>query len=371
MSLFEIPAWPPQIPEVEEAIRCCLADGSWGQYHGRPIEQLQQAVADWLGVPYVWPCSSGTIAVELALRGLSVTSKDHVLLAGYDFPGNFRAIQAIGARPILVDVAPDRYTLSVDSFAEAIQATDTPIKAAIVSHLHGDLADIDRLIEICRRNNILVLEDACQVPGAIVAGKLAGSRGDASVFSFGGSKLLTAGRGGAVVTSDKQVLQRVRIAAERGNDAFPLSSLQAACLVPQIEKLPTFHSTRLASAKQLIAGLQDCTQFKTLSPPASGNWDDQQPAFYKFPLRLVSRHDRESVINLLKRQSIPADIGFRGFHLRSQRRCDRVGTMENSRLAAEQTILIHHPILLSSPKQVELLTNKICELDQRLANDNS
>src|SRR5262245_18803131 len=85
-----------------------------------------------------------------------------------------------------------------------------------------------RLRDLADQHRFAIIQDACQVPGAIVAGKQAGSWGDCGVFSFGGSKLLTAGRGGAIVTSRDDVLQRIKITCERGNNAFLFSELQAA-----------------------------------------------------------------------------------------------------------------------------------------------
>lgn len=108
----------------------------------------------------------------------------------------------------------------------------------LASHLHGTLADMAAITRWAASRGVLVLEDACQVPGAVVGGMPAGAWGDASVLSFGGSKLLTAGRGGGVVLTNRDdVFQRLRIAGERGNLIYPLSELQAAVLIPQLSRL--------------------------------------------------------------------------------------------------------------------------------------
>jgi dTDP-4-amino-4,6-dideoxygalactose transaminase len=182
-------------------------------------------------VEHVLPCASGTIAVELALRGLGVVAGDEVILAAYDFGGNFRAIDAIGARPVLVDIGLNHWCLDADLLSQAISKST---RAVIVSHLHGTLANMRRIMEVAKDMQLGIVEDACQVPGAIVQGRPAGSWGDVGVLSFGGSKLLTAGRGGALLTSRADVFQRAKIYHERGNQAFPLSELQCAVLPPQI-----------------------------------------------------------------------------------------------------------------------------------------
>src|SRR5688572_9745921 len=218
------PSWPVPDEDVLAALTAAYRDGSWGRYDGPHGRRMMERLQAMHRAAEVLLCSSGTIAVELALRGLKIGAGDEVILAGYDFPGNFRAIEAVGARPVLIDVAQDRWTLAPYMLAAAVSPQT---KAVIVSHLHGDLADVETIGAIARELQLKVVEDACQVPGAIIERKPAGSLGDVSVLSFGGSKLLTAGRGGAVLTSQAEIVQRIRVFTSRGNEAFPLSELQA------------------------------------------------------------------------------------------------------------------------------------------------
>src|SRR5205823_2149954 len=170
-----------------------------------------------------------------------------------------------GARPVLVDLARGSWTIDVDQVAAAL-APET--KAVIASHLHGSPADMPRLRELADRHGMAIVEDACQVPGALVGGKPAGSWGDCGVFSFGGSKLLTAGRGGAIVTNRDDVLQRIKIACERGNNAFPLSELQAAVLIPQIPRLMADNECRHQAVELLLAECSELPQLIPLQLPA-------------------------------------------------------------------------------------------------------
>src|SRR5439155_4506547 len=130
------PTWPRPDDEIRAALESAYADGTWGRYHGPHSERLKALLADLGGVSYAWLCSSGTIAVELALRGLKIGPGDEVILAAYDFPGNFRAIEAIGARPVLLDLAANSWTLDIEQVAAAISPQT---KAVIASHLHGSL----------------------------------------------------------------------------------------------------------------------------------------------------------------------------------------------------------------------------------------
>src|SRR5262249_28403815 len=103
------PAWPVQDDEVFAALVAAYQDGSWGKYHGAFVERLQAALGSYHGVEFVLACGSGTFAVELALRALNVGAGDEVILAAYDYPGNFLSVHAIGAMPVLVDLDPNNW----------------------------------------------------------------------------------------------------------------------------------------------------------------------------------------------------------------------------------------------------------------------
>ncbi len=111
---------------------------------------------------------------------------------------------------------------------------------------------MSRVVNIAHEHGLAVIEDACQMPGALIEGRKAGTWGDIGVISFGGSKLLSAGRGGALLTSSPEIKQRVQIYCQRGNHAYPLSELQATVLLPQLERLDQKKSR--ASGQRLEVG---------------------------------------------------------------------------------------------------------------------
>ena len=116
------------------ALNFSYADHSWGRYEGPNCEIFRQQLADYHDTEFVTLCQSGTFATELALRGLRVGSGDEVILAGYDFGGNFAAIEATGAKPVLVDIEETNWNLDPRLAAAAVGERT---KAIIVSHLHG------------------------------------------------------------------------------------------------------------------------------------------------------------------------------------------------------------------------------------------
>jgi dTDP-4-amino-4,6-dideoxygalactose transaminase len=353
------PRWPPADDDVRLALERAWADGSWGRYYAAHTERLAAELARMHDVEFVELCCSGTLAVELALRGLKIGTSDEVILAGYDFPGNFRAVEATGAKPVLVDVETDGWLLDVDSLSAAISDRT---RAVIVSHLHGQLADMPRIMRLSRPLGLVVVEDACQATGARIGSRVAGSWGDVGVLSFGGSKLLTAGRGGAILTRDAEVHQRAKVFCQRGNHAYPLSELQAAVLLPQLEVLDERNEIRSAAVARLLTAAGDLPGLR----PLVQRTPDSEPSYYKLAWRYVPQelHDCpiDEFVAALQAEGLPFDRGFRGFALRSDRRCRKSGTLENSRRAAETTIVLHHPILLEPPPRIDAVAHGMAKV---------
>ena len=346
--------WPPRDPEILAALQDAFASGDWGKYHGQQCETLLAALRHTHQVKFARLCASGTIAVELALRGLKVGTGDEVILAGYDFPGNFRAIESVGATPVLVDIVPTSWCIDV-SLVDAAVSAET--RAIIVSHLHGGIADMRSLREIAERRGIAVVEDACQNPGAVVQGKPAGAWGDVGVMSFGGSKLLTAGRGGAVLTSRPDVDQRMRVYSERGNDAFPLSELQATVLLPQLRRLGVRNEQRQRAVDTIRAASHDWPHLEAVEEMAES---DCRASYFKVGFRYrpeatPAGWSRNHFLAEVQRQGVLLGEGFRGFAKRSTKRCRTVGPLPHSEAAAELTAVLHHPILLASPVKLQRL----------------
>jgi len=344
-------------PEVMQAMAAAWQDGSWSKYDGRWTRQLAASLSAWYQGAEVYLCCSGTIAVELALRGVGVSPRDEVILAGYDFPGNFRAVESIGASPVLVDLLPDTWTMDPGEVRAAI---GPDVRAVIVSHLHGDVARVRELIDICHPLGIAVVEDVCQCPGATRGHQPVGSIGDAAVWSFGGSKLLTAGRGGAVVSRRPEVMQRIRVYSERGNQAFPMSELQACVLGPQWNALAERNRQR-ARAVQFLT--EQLSELDCLNRSVSEAGVDIAPAFYKLGWFCGRGHerpvDRDAFSMAARAEGVALDPGFRGFATRSSRRCRKVSELAQSRRASEQTLLLHHPVLLGSNAELRQVVTAI------------
>lgn len=314
---------------VARAVEPLLHDNSWRMYTGLQQEQLISHLGQLLGAKHVGLTCSGSAALEMLLSGCPLADGDEVLLSAYDYPGNFTAIENCGARPALVDVAPDSWNLSTRSLEE----TWTPAcKVLIASHLHGQLQDMHCLEQWCKARQVLLIQDACQALGASIGGLPLGQWGDATIVSFGGSKVISAGRGGAWCTNDDSLAQHVRLAAGVGSGAYELSELQAAIVLAQLPWLPRITEQ---CREYFVRQLQTTDKANVIAP-----WADQidSTAFYQAGWLLS---DVESV-----RGSSTIGKGFDGFHRRSSRRCRRVGNLENAVDVTSRTITQHHRVAL-------------------------
>lgn len=337
------PAWPPAWEEVSLALKQSLEAGSWGLYHGPNTRLLKERLAAYHACEFVELCCSGTFAIELALRALQIGAGDEVIMAGYDFIGNFNDIVAVGARPVLIDLDPQNWNLAPSLIAEAVSPHT---RAILVSHLHGGVVAMEKVIAVAREHGLPVIEDACQMPGAVIEGRKAGAWGDIGVISFGGSKLLSAGRGGALLTSSPTIKQRVQLYCNRGNHAYPLSELQATVLLPQLERLDERNRQRSLSVAQLKDGLSEVTGLRFLL-----NQTAASPGYYKlgfqYNAEAFGKLAREKFVRAAQAEGIEFNIGFRALHLcRSPRRFRKVGELTAATLADANMLVLHHPILL-------------------------
>lgn len=338
------PGWPLDDPAVAAILQECYADGSWSRYHGPYCERLIEWLKTMHDCDHAVLCASGTAAIELALRGLKVGPGDEVILAAYDFKGNIQDVLTVGATPVLVDIESDSGCLDVTQL-EAACSDKT--KAVIATHLHGGIVDMPRVMEFAKSRSLAVIEDACQMPGATIHGHVAGTWGDVGVHSFGGSKLLGAGRGGAFVTNSADIVQRARLYSHRGNEAYPLSELQAAVLLPQLDQLDERNAKRTANVAQLSSLLANAAGITQLKNAPS----DSLPGFYKLGLWYEASAfaclSRDQFADAMQAEGIAVHAGFRALHqITSRRRFRAVGNLSHATSADESLLVLHHPVLL-------------------------
>ncbi len=370
-----MPAWPPHDGGISDAFLRMLQDGSWADYNGRHGRALQQALQQMHGSAHCVLCSSGTAAMELALRGCRVgqSAGDEVVLCAYDFKSNFINVLLVGGKPVLVDTLPGEPTMDPQRVRAALTERT---RAVIVSHLHGLSGGVQEIRELAAEQGIPVIEDACQAIGGVYGGRRAGSIGDVSIFSFGGSKLITAGRGGALLTSSTAIAQRVQLWQQRGNEAYPLSELQAAVLLPQLTLLEARSVLRMASVDRLHHQLKSDPLLEPVVPAELLLEPERrpagfQPAFYKMAFRLktgVSARLRETIASRCQDAGIllsPAFPALHRIHARSRWRAE--GDLGNAEDLGQRLMTLHHPLLLQPPAGLDRTATQIKSITADLA----
>jgi len=340
------PTWPGADPDIEEVLHQAFREGWWGKYQAGQGERLESVLRDYHQIEHVLLCGSGNYAVELALRALKIRPGDEVILSDYDYPGNFQSIHAVGATPVLVDVEPRSWNLSLEAVREAIGPTT---KAILASHLHGGRVPMKVLMELAHERGLAVVEDACQCAGALVDGRRVGTWGDVGVLSFGGSKLLTSGRGGALLTNDAGVAQRARNHLVRaGNIVCPLSELQAALLFPQLAKLDERNQMRWQNVQALCSAMIGIPGVRTFVDAS----ESALPAFYKLGFQFDGATfglPRAISIKALRAEGFAVDEGFAvAHHTRSPKRFRQGTALSEAERANAGCVMLHHPILQES-----------------------
>lgn len=341
-----------------------LERGDWRSYTGSCSERVRAGLGELLASSDVLLTSSGTAALEIALRAAKVEPGDHVLLSGYDYPGNFWAIERVGARPLLVDIEPRGWGVSLEQVSSAL-AKPNPPKAIVISHLHGELQKTVELRQQCERVGATLIEDACQAIGATVAEQPAASLGHIGIVSFGGGKLVSAGRGGAAVTSDPPLAARMKIAAGAGSGPYEMSEVAAAIVAAQLPWLASI----VDCGREFFCNLYKDLQ--TLPLDAAWHAECDRAAFYQAGVQHCAKADqvpqqrRDLSIEKLRARGYPVGHGFSGFHRRSSRRCDRIGSLDNAHNAAETTFVIHHRVSLdyeqSEGSQISKVLSEVCQ----------
>lgn len=279
-------------PEILAAIEQVIDANAFAG--GPGVTRFEEEFSAFCGTRHAIGVGSGTEALWLALLGLGVRAGDEVITTPATFMATAEAITYCGATPVFVDIDPATYTLDPSLLEQAI----TPRTRAIVPiHLYGQMADMDPIMEIARRHELFVVEDACQAHGAEYKGRRAGSIGDAGCFSFYPGKNLGAmGEAGAVVTNDARLATEIAILRDHGQSAkyrharigwnARMDGIQAAVLRLKLPELDERNAARRNHANAYNQLLGDCADITVPHVSADG-----VPVFHLYAVRVENRDD--------------------------------------------------------------------------------
>jgi perosamine synthetase len=256
---YRIPVAKPDISERELENVVEAVKSGWISSKGPFIETFEKGFSNYLGVKHAISVSNGTVALHLALSALGVGRGHEVLVPSLTFIAAANAVTYTGASPVFIDAHPEYWCIDPGAVEKSI--TDRT-KAIILVHLYGHPCDLDPILEIARLHGLYVIEDCAEAHGAEYRGKLVGSFGDVSCFSFYGNKIVTTGEGGMCLTDSTELGEKMRILKDHGMNPtkrywhdvvgfnYRMTNLQAAIGVAQLGKLE-----RLVNRKREIAKL--------------------------------------------------------------------------------------------------------------------
>ncbi|MDX1699037.1 MAG: NeuD/PglB/VioB family sugar acetyltransferase [Melioribacteraceae bacterium] len=195
---------------------------NWIAPLGPNVDQFEQEIAAYVGIKGAAAVSSGTAAIHLALKLLEVGSGDFVFCSSLTFIASAYPIKYANATPVFIDAEPDTWNMSPNALDRAFQDAKSKgqiPKAVIVVNLYGQSAKMDELMEICRRYQVPMIEDAAESLGSSYKGKKSGTFGDYGIYSFNGNKIITTSGGGMLVSNDEKVLNYARFLSTQARDA--------------------------------------------------------------------------------------------------------------------------------------------------------
>ena len=255
--------------KVEPAVLEVMRSGSY--ILGANNKELESEMCSYLGCKHAVALNSGTDALHLALRALDIGEGDEVISTAFTFVATSESIGIVGAKPVFVDIDPDTFNLDATKIEEAI----TPrTKAIIPVHLYGQPCDMDVILDIAKRHNLFVIEDACQAIGAEYKGKKVGTIGDIGCFSFYPTKNLgTMGDGGMLTTNSQYIKDRVLALRNHGgairyhHDEIGVNSrldeIQAAILRVKLPYIDSWNKLRREHASYYNELFASCDLIET------------------------------------------------------------------------------------------------------------
>ena len=225
---------------------------------GKRVQQFEKLLSKFVKSKFAVAVNSGTAALQASLYAIDIKPGDEILVPSFTFVATANSVKSVGAKPVFVDILKDNYTMDPEDLKKKITRRT---KAIIPVHLYGHMAYMYEILEIAKKKNIKIIEDASQSLGSKLKGKHSGTFSDLGCFSLYGGKIITSGEGGAIVTNNKKLFEKLKQVRNHGltkNNLITtlglnlrLSELSASIAKIQMKKLPRLLSQRKKNAEIL------------------------------------------------------------------------------------------------------------------------
>lgn len=313
IPLFEIDWKESDIKNIERSIR---RGNYWAK--GPYNSKFESKLEEYLNVKHALVVNSGTTALVAALKSLGIGKNDEVIIPSFTFIATANAVRLVGAEPVFADIEPNTYGLD----PEDVKTRITENTAGILPvHCYGTSCRIHELCEIASENGIHLIEDAAEVLGAEYDGKKLGTFGNVAALSFCQNKIVSTGEGGAVVTNNDDLAERIRLYRSHGRASknyfessesgqyidigtnIRMSDITSALGCSQLDRIGTIIEGRQKAAKQLTTGLKSISG---VQPHSSLN--NATHVYQLYTVELSQSIERGEVIATLEEQGIASKI---------------------------------------------------------------
>lgn len=305
-----IPVAKPLIGEEEiKEVEKVLKSGFIAQ--GPKVAEFEEAFASYVGVKHAIAVSSGTTALHLSLLSAGVKKDDEVITTPFSFAATGNCALYIGAKPVFVDINPKTFNMDPELIKEAITKKT---KAILPVHLYGQPAQMERINEIAREHDLVVIEDAAQAHGAMIKDKMVGSIGDMACFSFYPTKNMTTSEGGMITTNNSQMEDMARILRAHGEKEryqhvvlgynFRMTDISASIGLVQLKKLDGFNKKRIENAEYLT---EHINEISGIEPPYIS--PEVKHVFHQYTVR-VKEGKRDNLMEYLNQEGVGTGIHY-------------------------------------------------------------
>ncbi len=318
VPLLDLKAQYQQIkPEIDAALQEVITSQHF--ILGPVLERFEKKMAQYIGAKYAIGVASGSDALVLALMALDIKPGDEVITTPFSFFATAGSISRLGARPVFVDIEPDTFNINPDRINDVLtKSKNHKAKAIMPVHIFGQCADMQPIMEIARRHNLSVVEDAAQAIGAVYKHQKAGALGQLGCFSFFPSKNLGGwGDAGLVTTSDERLAQKTRSLRVHGSGSrlyyhdyiginSRLDAIQAAVLSVKLTHLDEWNQARQRNARKYEELLVKAKLEKKIIPPATKPGCNH--IYHQYTVRVTQ--DRDELKNFLQKQNIGTAVYY-------------------------------------------------------------
>ncbi len=306
-----------ELRELKEA----LTQGSLFYAHGKKVTQLERDFADHHGAKFAVATSSGTASIHAAMMAVGISPGDEVIVPPITDMGSIIPILFQGGIPVFADLDPHTYNLDPHSVEKNIT---TKTKAILAIHLAGNACDLDALLAIASKHNLILIEDCAQSHGCTYRGRAVGTFGQIGCYSYNEFKHISCGDGGVCITNDPALAKKLRLATDKSYDRSPdalsrqatflagnyrMTELQGAVAIAQLRKLPSIIDRRREWCNELTNCIKHIEGF---SLPAITEHCDHSWWFYLFRVNEQFLGPTDEVAKSLKAEGLPVGAHYIG-----------------------------------------------------------